>query len=471
MLFNVMIIVHIILALTVSAHVLLAKRESRAAIGWLGVAWLSPLVGSLAYYIFGINRVARRALKLRKAGPSRLDKAKSISGEGSAESAPYLTCPIRTVGDALSHHPVVQGNHVEVFQNGDEAYPEMIAAIAGARKSIALTSYIFRTDENGLVFIDALNEAKKRGVDIKVLVDGVGGGIFKCPAITKLNELGIDAHRFMLSLMPLQMPNINLRNHKKLLIIDGQLGFVGGMNLGGENLLQKKKQQQVRDTHFCFSGPVVQQLQESFIEDWYFTTDEELRDQNWWPQIEKSGEIEARVINSGPDHDLASIEKLFSAAINGAKHHIRIVTPYFLPEERISFLLEMAVLRGVTVELLIPQHTDFSLFDWAMESQLDFMQANKIACYRSTLPFDHSKLLTVDGKWCAVGSPNWDVRSMRLNFEILVECYDQTTTRKIDRIIDEKIQTAIPHKKTELAWSNLPMRLRNAGARLLLPYL
>lgn len=460
--------IHIIIALAVSVHILLTKREARAAFGWLGVAWLSPFIGSFCYAIFGINRIARRALKLRQTNSLQAGIATRVEHKnGRPQKIPH----VESVGNALSRHRVVGGNHLEIFQNGDEAYPEMISAINGAKKTIALSSYIFRMDENGVTFVNALRAAKERGVEIKVLIDGVGGGFFFCPATSRLRSLGIDAHRFLQSLLPWDMPYLNLRNHKKLLIIDGKRGFVGGMNIGSENLLRKKSKLPVRDTHFCFSGPVIVQLLESFVEDWSFTTDEVLDGSGWWPKLKSQGNVKARVIDSGPDHDLGNVEKLLAAAIGSAKHYIRIVTPYFLPDERIGFLLDMAVLRGVTVELVIPQHTDFSLFDWAMDGQLSFMDLNVIKCFRTPEPFDHSKLVTVDGEWCAIGSPNWDVRSMLLNFEILVECHDKDTVSRIDSLIDEKIASAVLQRNGNQNRQNYPSRLRNAVARLLMPYL
>ncbi|MEM8649797.1 MAG: phospholipase D-like domain-containing protein [Pseudomonadota bacterium] len=464
-----LIIAHVLLATIVSAHALLSKRDARATIAWLGVAWLSPMIGSIGYSLFGVNRIARRALRLRSSNPSVYAGHESDFETGTMNDQPASR--IRKVGDAVSRQPILGGNQVQIYQNGDEAYPEMISAIKKAQKTIALCTYIFRLDENGMEFISALRDAKSRGVEVKVLVDGFGGGIFRSAATSKLNEFGIDAHRFLPSLAPWRMPYLNLRNHKKLLIIDGKIGFVGGMNLGNENLLHRKSRYGVRDTHFCFTGPIVVQLLESFTEDWYFTTNAKLTHSDWWPNLNNKGEVEGRAVISGPDHDLGSIEKLLTAAINGAKYHIRIVTPYFLPDERIGFLLDMAVLRGVSVELVIPQYTDNLLFDWAMESQLSFMDTDRIECWRSMPPFDHSKLVTIDGEWCAIGSPNWDIRSMRLNFEILVECYDPETVMKIDRIIDEKIEQSIPHRDLETNWGNQFYRLRNAAARLLMPYL
>jgi len=191
----------------------------------------------------------------------------------------------------------------------------------------------------------------------------------------------------------------------------------------------------------------------------------------WWPVINRKGNVTARGVSSGPDEDVGSIEMILATALGQAEHHIRIVTPYFLPDERLKSALILAALRGVRTELLIPERSDHVAMDGAMRAHLSFFPVEKMKCFTTPRPFDHSKLLTVDGKWCAVGSANWDVRSLRLNFEFLLECYDEGTVAGIDALIDEKISRAKPLTSACLAARPLIIRLRDASARLFLPYL
>ncbi|HMB46996.1 MAG TPA: phospholipase D-like domain-containing protein, partial [Afifellaceae bacterium] len=174
---------------------------------------------------------------------------------------------------------------------------------------------------------------------------------------------------------------------------------------------------------------------------------------------------------SGPDEDIGKIETVFAAAIGQAKDRVRIVTPYFLPDERLKSAIGLAALRGVDVEVIIPEKSDLSLLDWAMRAHLAFFPLKRMHCYQTPEPFDHSKLMTVDGRWCAVGSPNWDVRSLRLNFELLLECYDEQMVAGLDRTIDERIARARSLTSDDLAGRTLAARLRDASARMLLPYL
>ncbi|MGI9353522.1 MAG: phospholipase D-like domain-containing protein [Rhizobiaceae bacterium] len=469
--YALLLTIHIILATAASVHILLSKKQVRAAVSWLGISWLSPIIGSFIYFVFGINRVARRALKFRQLTGAESKDIRSAPVEKSSIGETRVSNLTRRVGDSLADFPLVDGNSMDIFQNGDEAYPEMLAAISAAEKTIALSSYIFRMDKNGRKFVQALADAKDRGVEVKVLIDGIGGGFLKCPAVTELATFGIDARRFLFSLAPWKMSYLNLRNHKKLLILDGKTAFVGGMNIGSENLLRRKLASSVRDTHFKFKGKVVTQLLHSFAEDWFFTAEEELTGEGWWADAENSGTVISRVINSGPDQEPGHAEAIFAAAIVGARERIRIVTPYFLPDEKLQYLLELAALRGVTIDIVVPLKTDFRIFDWAMQGQISLMNLKSINCRNSLQPFDHTKLFTVDGSWCAIGSPNWDARSMRLNFEILVECHGAKAVERVDRIIDEKIEKTAPYGRPPDSWISDGSRLRNAAARLLMPYL
>jgi cardiolipin synthase len=304
-----------------------------------------------------------------------------------------------------------------------------------------------------------------------VLVDGIGGGYFWSGALRELGQAGIPAARFMHDWRPWRMPFLNMRNHKKLMIIDGAVGFAGGLNLGTENLRRSRETDRVSDVHFRVDGPVVSQLMLTFAEDWAFTTSERLTGDVWWPQLAAAGSAKGRGIASGPDEDTGKIEIVLAAAVASARQRLRIVTPYFLPDQRLMSGIVLAALRGVEVEVVIPARSDHRLLDWAMRSHLGFFAIPEIAIYLSAAPFDHSKLMTVDGVWSGVGSANWDVRSLRLNFEFLLETYDTRMAAEIDRLIDEKLARARKLPLHELAERPPVTRLRDAAARLLLPYL
>jgi cardiolipin synthase len=347
----------------------------------------------------------------------------------------------------------------------------MLEAIRSARSTIVAASYIFRADRVGNAFIDALADAHHRGVDVRVLVDGIGSGYLWSPAVRRLRQAGVPTARFMHYVLPWRMPFLNMRSHKKILVVDGQVGFTGGLNLGEENTRVLHRPRRVEDVHFRVKGPVVSQLTLTFAEDWSFTTGEVLDQPHWWPEAERGGMVLARGISSGPDEDLGKLEAVLGVAVCEARRHLRIVSPYFLPDGDLSSALRLAALRGVQVDIILPEKSDHRPLDWAMRAHLEGLMADGITCHLIPPPFDHSKLVTVDGQWCLLGSANWDVRSLRLNFEFNLECYGAETTSAIDRLIDAKVSRARPLTREDLFSRPPPVRFRDALARLMLPYL
>ena len=254
-----------------------------------------------------------------------------------------------------------------------------------------------------------------------MLVDGIGSGYFICRAYGRLRRHGVPVGRFMHSLWPWRMPFLNLRTHKKVLVVDGRIGFTGGMNIAGENLLATRPRHPVRDTHFRFDGPIVAQLAEAFALDWSFVMGEELDGELWFPRLEPAGEAVARVVTSGPDEDLEKIEYIVLEAIACARRSICVMTPYFLPDERLVTSLTLAAMRGITVDIVIPRRSNQRLVDWATPANIGPLLQEGCRIWFNPPPFDHSKLMVVDSEWCLIGSANWDMRSFRLNFELGVE--------------------------------------------------
>ncbi|MEX2615217.1 MAG: phospholipase D-like domain-containing protein [Alphaproteobacteria bacterium] len=459
-------VIHVILGGAVTIHVLLRRRSVRAAIAWIGVAWLSPLFGATAYYFFGINRVARRASRLRQAINLRAAAPQGCA----APEIPENIGLIARVVKQLTGQALTGGNSIVALECGDKAYPAMLSAIRNARHSIAFASYIFRADRVGRLFIKALCEAQARGVHVRVLIDGIGGGYFYAPAVRALRREGVTVARFLHNRLPWRMPYLNMRSHKKILVVDGRTAFTGGMNIADENVIGRHPEHPVSDIHFRVEGPAVRHLMETFSEDWGFTTGEMLDDDVWWPELHNAGSVWARGISSGPDEQVGILETVLAAAIFAANKRLRIVTPYFLPDEKLMYAIEWAALRGLSIDILIPERSDHRVLDWAMGAHLRQLPPG-ISIYRVSQPFSHAKLMTVDGHWCLIGTANWDTRSTRLNFEFNLEAYSRATTAEIDGMIDARIAVSHRVPASQLATQPLALRLRDAAARLMLPYL
>ena len=452
-----------VLAALVTIHVLLRKREVASATGWIGFAWFAPITGSIAYAVLGVNRVQRRARRLRQ-GTRR--------GDASPDGHPGIDHQLDALAAGIGRitgRPLLAGNTVQVYQDGDQAYPPMLAAIAGARHSLGLSSYIFHDDLWGGRFIDALADAHERGVAVRVLIDGIGGGWLRSSAYHHLRRRGVPAARFLHSPLPWRMPFLNLRSHRKMLVVDGRAGFTGGMNIGDENVMAGHPSDPVQDTHFRVEGPVVAQLAEAFAQDWTFAADEELSGEAWFPDVPERPGALARIVDSGPDEDIEKIEFAMLQAVACARRSIVIMTPYFLPDDRLISALSLAAMRGVDVDVVIPERSDHRLVDWAVGANVGPLLSDGVRLWRCPPPFRHSKVMTVDDAWCMVGSCNWDIRSFRLNFELCVEFYDSDLAMGLSAFARRCRGRAFTQRT--LASRSLLTRLRDAGVRLALPYL
>ena len=462
---DVLAIVGFVIACAVTVHVLLTKRDVGAAIGWIGLSWLSPIFGGIFYFMFGVNRVKRRALSLREEQQGTPARPPIPPNEGREDQFE----PLEHAARLLTHRSIEAGNDVRVLHSGDAAYPEMLAAIEQASKSVALSSYILRDDAAGGPMIDALIAARARGAEVRVLIDGIGSGYFHSPAYRRLRANGVPCGLFMHSLLPWRMPFLNLRTHKKILVVDGSLGFTGGMNIGAENMLSTKPRHPVRDTHFRVRGPVVAQLMSAFASDWTFVTNEPVDGPIWFPPLHAAGEAMARVVTSGPDQDVEKIELIVLQAIGCARRSVRVMTPYFLPDERLITALALAAMRGVAVDVVVPAASNHRYVDWATHANIGPMLAEGARIWLGPPPFDHSKLMVVDGEWCLIGSANWDMRSFRLNFELCMEVYHCDLADTLEGMMAARRTERLTEQ--DIAARPLPVRLRDAGVRLMLPYL
>ena len=451
-------------------HILLYKDDIKSSIGWIGLVILSPIIGSVLYLFFGINRVRRKAVKLRKKG-SIFEKFSKEEMEDVFKNLPLQSKQFMLFGRKVSPQNFTYGNSVKPLQNGTEAYPEMIEAIKKASKEVLVQSYIFDCDSETEKFFDAFKAAIKNGAFVKVLIDAIGTLSFMERSVErKLSEIrGLEYGVFLPPRIPIAFPFVNLRNHRKVMIIDGKTAFFGGMNLSGDNVLLDDKERGVLDLTFKIEGPVIDQLSQAFEDDWEFTTGKQMRACSGDLPIVEAGNIEARVITDGPDMTDGKIELLAHGAINSATKKISVVTPYFLPENNILTALEMAAMKGVDVEIIIPEISNHRIMRWAEEPNFRRLVEKGIKIYRTPRPFDHTKVFIVDNEWIFIGSANWDVRSFKLHFESNMELFSKELAQQLNGIIAEKKKKA---KTVTLEDCNIFVlkRLRNNAFRLLTPY-
>lgn len=459
-----------------AAHVILHRRDVRASAGWMGLIWLAPVIGVVLYTLFGINRIKRRAATVRA---QRADYGRWIPQAGDQEEALRTSLGDRwrhlvrlvPLGQRVTGRPLLGGCTVEPLVDGEAAYPAMLEAIESAERSVSLLSFIFDADRVGVRFGEALGRAASRGVDVRVLIDAMGARYSVPPMAPRLRREGVRVAHFMPAIFPWRTRFVNLRNHRKIMVVDGRTAFTGGMNIREEFWPEGPDDHGAHDLHFRIRGPVVAEIQEVFCEDWTFTTGDRLEGEPWFPTPEPVGESMARAISDGPDIDFENIQLMLMGALSVARSSVRIITPYFLPDQHLISALNVCAMRGVDVEVIIPGVSNQKLVQWACDAQLDQMLERGVRVFESPEPFDHTKLMLVDGCWVLLGSANWDPRSLQLNFELNVEAYDPGVAARLGELFRERREGSREVTLAHVRGRSLPVRLRDGAARLLSPYL
>ena len=461
------VLVYIVSAAAAALHALLTKPDPRSVMSWIALCWLFPLGGSILYWLFGINRVAT-------AGRLHNTQAHQEQAPAGSDALEAAFGGLRRVGDTLTQLPLLAGNHIEPLHNGEVAFPRMLQAIAEARSSVCLATYIFQSDPVGGQFVEALRAAVARGVSVRVLVDGIGEWYDWPHVVPILRRAGVRAERF---LPPRLLPpnlSLNCRNHRKLLLVDGVLAFMGGMNLGGREA-GGGTGRRMTDIHFCLRGPVVGQLTGVFAADWQFASGEALpvavtpAPGARTPSTE--GQSICRAITGGPDESIDKLLLIVTSAIGAARRRILIMTPYFIPPPELVASLQEAALRGVEVSLVLPRHSNLHYIDWATLHWLPALVERGVRVHLQEPPFSHAKLFIVDGGYAQIGSVNLDTRSLRLNFEIALEVFDTALCTRMGDAVAAIRDRAPALTLGDLEKIPLLARLRDSLCWLISPYL
>jgi cardiolipin synthase len=463
MLAIVLTLIHIVAATAGTLHALIYKRDPRAATGWVAVCIFAPFVGPLAYYLLGINRVRARAQTMRR---SRFTVGYERGGPRRTEPGEWRG--LKGIGARLTRFELRRGNRIGVLHNGDHAYPAMLGAIDAAEKRVLLATYIFRLDEAGNAFADALARAADRNVEVAVLVDGIGELYSRRRVSRALRKRGIEVARF---LPPRLLPpsiHLNLRNHRKVLVADGRTAFIGGMNISEFNVTREGTPRQVTDMHFQLAGSIVVDIERMLCDDWYFATGKTL------PPLglaEASAGAECRLISDGPDEALDSLALLIQSVIGAASERIDIMTPYFVPNRELIGALQTAALKGVRVRIVLPGKNNLFYVHWANRNMLAELLTWGTEIYYQPAPFCHSKLLLVDSDYALVGSANLDPRSLRLNFELGLEIWSSALAATLRAHMDSTVASSRRVQLGELDGRSVPVRIRDSAAALLSPYI
>jgi len=464
----------ILLSLAAAAHALLYKRDSRSVLVWLLLNLTVPLIGPFLYWCLGINRITRRAKSWQKSG-RWLSRTEIYPLEDHGRFETQLPDGAAHLSDLLHLEQKIlttrqrKGNRITALAGGEEAYSAMLAAIRLARETINLSSYIFDADGIGAEFVNHLIAAAERGVDVRVIIDALGEKYSRKSPRVAFRGTAVKLVRYL----PLRHgAYINLRNHRKLLIVDGQEAFTGGMNIRSQHLnVPASVVDSIHDVHFSIKGPVVADLQGTFLGDWYFVTGEKLHSRRFFPAVKAQGNALVCCVADGPNREFRKIEQIIKGALSCAKKHVYIMTPYFIPDREMISSLVTAALRGVDLRIVLPKQNNLPFVDWACRSLLWELQVNGIRVFYQPPPFVHTKLLLVDNIWSLIGSANFDSRSLRLNFEVNLSVFDSEISAVIYKHFDQAFSSSHEITVQESEESPLLIKLRNNFARLFSPYL
>ncbi|HMO49674.1 MAG TPA: cardiolipin synthase [Kiritimatiellia bacterium] len=482
-------ILHLAAFVWVAQHLIRHRRDPVSMMLWIMVAWTLPFFGFVLYLTFGINRVAAKSWKKESANRRFLDERTSREAAelplsywhsiraavAHEPAAPVARAIDRVVAAEVTDHPLLGGNRIDLLIDGDEAFPRMMAAIESARNHIHLQSFIIGNDVVGKALMDRLAAKAREGVRVRVLYDRFGstfavlGGLFyRYRNVPNLHIAGWSMARLFKKQFP-----VNLRNHRKVLIVDGVTGFTGGINLQAKNIT-REKQSPIRDYHVALAGPIVSELQYTFLRDWYYITDEDpdhLLCAEHFPRLEPQGSAAIRMINGGPATELDEICDTLFACLVSAQKQILAVTPYFIPTSDIIRGLRHAALRGVDVRVVVPQKNNHVYAGWAGRAYYDELLESGVRVYERRPPFMHAKGLLIDDEVAMIGTANLDVRSLKLNYETNLLVYDDGFINRLKAVMLDEL--ARSHEIDLNLWRQRPLgqRMKENASSMLTPIL
>lgn len=465
---TVLTIVEAAWVIWLSGWIILERRSPLATLAWIAVlAWL-PAIGVLVYYFIGPRRLRRRRLKRRHSAKLVSSALEAFKDDVEDPTRTEIARLMVGAGEAMP----LRAERLDLYTEGDECLEAQLAAIASAKHHIHLTFYIWYPDAIGTRFRDALVVKAKEGVEVRLLLDWIGAYSTKARFLAPLREAGGKIAWFNpVSLTRLRRRYTNFRSHRKIVITDGSVAFVGGMNISAEQSAEFHGDRAWRDTHMRIEGAAVRPLQRVFIEDWHYATGEMANGPEYLKRVNAKGDDLVQIVASGPDTDAYAIHKLLFAAITAARSRVLLTTPYFVPDEPIMSALVTTALRGVDVRLIVPAAGDSMLVDLAARSYFPELLTAGVKIYEYLPRFIHAKTVSVDDDLAIVGSANLDNRSFRLNFEVCAAVYSPSFAAKLSASFEDDLAECREVKPRQLEREPLLQKLGESSARLFSPML
>ncbi len=465
LLLKVLSILNIFFAILIVVY---ERKNPATTWAWLMVLMFLPYAGFMVYLFLGLNANKHKIFQDKAKGDSSVLRSVVKHSQSSLEehiepSFLDLVSFNTTGGNA----PLSDAESVVLFHEGNSMFSSLLDNIANANDYIYMQYYIFNNDKLGASIVDALAKKAREGVEVKLLIDGMGCMSTPMSFFKPLTDAGGKLSVFMKR----GLVRINFRNHRKICVIDGNLGYVGGLNVGDEYLGKSKRFGYWRDSHILLKGNVVSYLELRFIMDWNFASDDKIEVKELRNSEPSKNPIPLQVVSSGPDTKWDIIHNGYIKLIYEANESIYIQTPYFVPDDSMFEALKIAALAGIDVRVIFPAHPDHPFVYWAALSYFGELLNAGVKCYAYEKGFIHSKLLMIDGKVCSIGTANMDVRSFKLNFEVNAVIYDEETTKAFENEFIKDLEFCTQMTEEIYAKRSVWTKIREAVSRLLSPLL
>lgn len=459
------------------------RRNPASTWAWLLVLLFIPIFGFIVYMIFGRNSKREKMFREKEkydqevyykylfhdvhSAEKVVQQKTFLENKGKLVEADYVT--------DLAHLHLNSGNwmtfnnQVEYFNNGKEKFEALVQDIRNAKKFIHLEYYIWRGDRLGTRLVEELTKKAAEGVEVRILYDGIGNARLPKYFFDKFHDAG----GYTAAFLPRFVVRLNYRNHRKLAIIDGKIGYIGGFNVGDEYLGIVKRYGPWRDTHLRFRGDAIDQMQMRFIKDWNFTAKNGIiqLSEKYFPKRVQFDGVRTQIVSSGPDTQWKNVRNGYFKMMNEAESHIYLTTPYFVPDDGIFEALRVAALSGLDVRIIIPGNPDHFFVYWASMSYLGELLEAGVKVYQYEKGFIHAKVLTIDGTVSSVGSANMDIRSFDLNFEVNAFMYDEDITKVLEDDFKNDLRCCVEITKEWYHRRRWWFKVREAIARLISPML
>ncbi|WP_305085756.1 cardiolipin synthase [uncultured Clostridium sp.] len=454
--------------------VFIERKEPTTTWAWLIILIALPGIGFILYLLLGQNLSRQKIFREKKLA----DKIKRYKLKSNGDLPIHDSEINENYEDLIlmnyNHSGAIYttNNEVKIYTNGEDKFKDLFNDIREAKSFIHIEYYIFRYDELGKSLIKELREKVKDGVEVRFVIDGMGSKKITKKIIREIESYGIKISVFFPGVLPHINMRINYRNHRKIVVIDGKIGYVGGFNVGDESVNKGKQFKFWRDTHIRIRGEAVSELNKRFILDWDYASGEKMGNMSmYFPNIDVIGDVGIQIVSSGPDHMEEYIKNSYMKIINNAKNYVYIQTPYLVPDSPMMEAIKISALSGVDVRIIVPGAPDHFFMEWMLSANIGLLIEYGVKIYRYDNGFIHAKTIVADGEVCSIGTANLDIRSFKLNFEVNAFIYNEKVAKEQENIfLEDQLKSKLVIKE-EYDKRSRNLKIKESLIRLLAPIL